>query len=554
MNKTTIRRLIGAFIITGSLIFSNSCLDPGWDFERVSDEIVLSPGIAAPLFYGSLGLGEMVERLDITGSIKEFDDGLLYLSYAQGLISFPANEIIDIPNQTFLEFFIDSDIALDPVWLGADINDTVSFQKNKDGVFVFENNERLDSIHVKTMDMVIDVRSSFKHTGILTITSENIIIDGAPFQDVVQISDPSGNFSYTRTIPVDGHTIYLDNTDPDTTVLPLRFDLDLINSGNPILPSESCDISMTFVDPEFYAVFGYIGDYNLISTSGNVEVDVFDVEEFTGNLFFAGPSFTLDIINSYGLPVEIDLYNVQAYSRINEISTDVVFEPGIVPFLIGAPDLENLGDTVLSQFEINSEDSNIGEVMETSPSEFSYSVSAEANPDGPGTHNFITDSSNLEVGFEVTLPIWIKANGWTLDRTVEFDFQEEFGAEPSEIIDYLRFTMDAVNYIPMQMNMQMYFADQDTVVLDSLFADDAFLLPPLLNAEDIVEEPSEFSKSAELTKEKLQRIEATKHLIVKASVNSAGADLDKYVKFYSYYTVDFKLKMKADMTINSRDF
>ncbi|MGC9343924.1 MAG: hypothetical protein ACP5E3_14565, partial [Bacteroidales bacterium] len=306
MNKSAICRSVAAIFITTSFILMSSCLDPKWDFERVSDEVVLTPGIAAPLFYGNLELGDMVDLIDITNSVKRFDDSLLYISYATGLISFPANEIVPIPNQTFLEFFIDSDIALAPEWIGSDVNDTVSFRKNRDGVFIFENNERIDSIHVKTMDLVIDVRSTFKHTGILTITSESILIDGEPFQDVVQISDASGNFTYSRTIPIDGHTVILDNSNPDTTFLPLTFDLDLINSGNPVLATESCDISMTFVDPEFHAVFGYIGDYNLISANGSVELDIFDLDDFKGTLLFADPRFTLDITNSYGLPVEVD--------------------------------------------------------------------------------------------------------------------------------------------------------------------------------------------------------------------------------------------------------
>ncbi|MGC9343925.1 MAG: hypothetical protein ACP5E3_14570, partial [Bacteroidales bacterium] len=214
-------------------------------------------------------------------------------------------------------------------------------------------------------------------------------------------------------------------------------------------------------------------------------------------------------------------------SRLNNVFTDINFTPGIVPFRVAAPTLENLGDTVRTHFEINKDDSNIDEAMETSPSEINYAVSANANPDGPGTYNFLTDTSNLEVGFEVTLPIWIKAEGWSLEDTADFDFQEEFGGDAVDIIDYLRFTMDAMNYLPMQMNMQMYFADENYVILDSLFTDDAFLLPPLLNAEDRVEEPREYSKIAEFTKEDLQKIEPTKYLIINASVNTTDSQLDK---------------------------
>lgn len=553
MKINSVLRNISAILILGSVVFLPSCLNPDWDFDRISDEIVLSPGVAAPIAFGSLELGDMINEVDITNSIEENANGLLYITYAEGLYSFPANEIIEIPNQTFLEFFIESDIALAPQWTGSDVGDTVSFHKDKSGVFVFENDEKIDSINVKTMDLVIDVRSTFKHTGILTITSDNIILDGQPFQDVVQISDASGNFTYSRTIPIDGHTIYLDNSNPDTTFLPLDFDLDLINSGNPVMASESCDISMTFVDPEFYAIFGYIGDYSLISSSGSVTIEIFDTEDFDGSLLFADPRFTMDVSNSYGIPVEIDINNIQSYSDINDVYTDINFNPGIVPIIIGAPDLGQIGDTVNTLLEIGRDESNIQEALETFPNEFFYSVSARTNPDGPGTSNFITDSSNLQVGFEVNLPLWVKAEGFSLEDTIDFDFEKEIGTDAVDIIDYFRMTMDATNYIPIRVNMQLFFADQNYTILDSMFTDDDFLLPPNVNAEDEVESPAIYSKSVEFTKADLEKIQPSKHMMIRASLNTPGNPVADYVKFYSYYTVDFKLKMKADMTINSRD-
>ena len=555
-NKNRITLRIFTFLLTSAfMIFTYSCLDPEWDFEKFSDEVVLTPGVAAPIAYGSLSLDQVLNKIDGTNYVKRFDDSLLYISYANRLFSYPANEVVEIPNQTFLEFFIESDVALSPEWISAGLNDTVRFHKEKNGEFEFANNERIDSMHIKTMDMVINVQSSFKHTGVLTITSENILLNGEPFQEVIQISDASGNFSISRTIPMDGNRIYLDNSAPATTVLPLSFDLELVNSGNPVLPGESCDISMTFVDPEFSSVFGYLGDHELIFSSGDVVIDIFDTDSLAGggSVFFANPMFNLDIANSYGLPVQVDISELEAYSRINDITTPVTFEPGVNPFNIEAPGLDAVGDTVNSIIEINRETSNINEVMETSPREFMYTVSAITNPEGPdATQNFATDSSDFLVDFEVILPIWIKAEGFTLDQTYPFDFEENFG-ESTDIIDYLRFTMDAVNQLPLEVKMQVYFLDENSNTLDSLFSNDDLLLPASLDEESKVDQATEQSKSVEFTKEKIERIKPTRELLIQATGTTADPESDLYVKFYSYYTVDFKLKMKADLTINSRD-
>lgn len=553
-NRITLR--IFTFLsIAVFMIFTHSCLDPEWDLEKFSDEVVLSPGVAAPIAHGSLSLDQVLNKIDGTNYVKRFDDSLLYISYANRLFSYPANDVVNIPNQTFLEFFIESDVALSPEWISAGLDDTVRFHKDQSGEFEFANNERIDSMHIKTMDLVINVQSSFQHTGVLTITSESILVNGEPFQDVIPISDASGNFSISHTIPMDGNRIYLDNSTPGVTVLPLTFDLELINSGAPVLPAESCDISMMFVDPEFSSVFGFLGDHELIFSSGDVVIDIFDTDSLAGggSVFFANPMFNLDIANSYGLPVQVDISELEAYSRINDITTPVTFEPGVNPFSIEAPGLDAVGDTVYSLIEINKETSNINEVMETSPREFMYTVSAVTNPDGPdATQNFATDSSDFLVDFEVILPIWIKAEGFTLDQTYPFDFEENFG-ESTDIIDYLRFTMDAMNQLPLEVKMQVYFLDENSNTLDSLFSNDDLLLPASLDEDSKVDQATEQSKSVEFTEEKIEKIRPTRELLIQASGTTADPESDLYVKFYSYYTVDFKLKMKADLTLNSRD-
>ncbi|MFW5644412.1 MAG: hypothetical protein ACOCZL_00730 [Bacteroidota bacterium] len=542
-------------IISLFMFFTYSCLDPEWDFEKFSDEVVLTPGLAAPIAYGSLSLDEVLNEIDGTNYIKRFDDSLLYISYSNQLFSYPANEVLAIPTQNFMQFFIESDVALSPEWISSALDDTVRFIKDKSGEFEFSNNEKIDSMHIKDMDLVINVESSFKHSGVLSITSDAILVNGEPFQEVIQISDASGNFSISRTIPMDENSIYLDNSSPDVTILPIRFELELINSGNPVLPGESCDITMNFVDPQFYSIFGYLGDHELITSSGDIVIDIYDTDTIVGggSILFANPMFHFDIANSYGLPVQVDVMELEAYSRINDVTTPVVFESGVNPFSIGAPAVDAIGDSVNTRIEINKETSNIDEVIKTSPSEFSYRVKAITNPDGPqSVQNFATDSSNFLVDFEVILPLWLKAEGFTVDETYAFDFEEDFG-EDADIIDYLRVTMDAVNQLPMEIKMQVYFLDENSNTLDSLFLNDDLLLPASLDEDSKVDEATEQSKSVEFTKEKIDRIRPTKELLVKATATTADPDSDLYVKLYSYYAVDFKLKMKADLIVNSRD-
>ena len=120
--------------------------------------------------------------------------------------------------------------------------------------------------------------------------------------------------------------------------------------------------------------------------------------------------------------------------------TDIVFN-GINPFSIAAPGLNQIGEVVETEIEIYKDNCNIIEAMKTQPESIGFIANATTNPSGMGS-NFATDSSDLKVGFEILLPLWVKAEGFTLRDTLEWNFEDEFG-EDTDIISYLRLTLDA---------------------------------------------------------------------------------------------------------------
>ena len=110
------------------------------------------------------------------------------------------------------------------------------------------------------------------------------------------------------------------------------------------------------------------------------------------------------------------------------------------------------------------------------------------------------------------------------------------------------------NMIPLKVNMQVYFADADYQIIDSLFVDDDLLMQGApLDENDKVRESVHEEKSVELTRNKIENIKPTEYLIIKAASNTKNAEVGRYTKFYSYYTIDFQIKSKVDLKINSRD-
>lgn len=541
---------LGVFVITFLLIIT-SCLDDRYDFSKISDEIEITPGLAAPIAYGSFTIADILDEVNTSGYVKEYDDNLLYIVYSDKLLSFRSSDIIDIPDQTFLELYLDSEFVIPP---GFQVGQPIHVAKEKNGEFVFLNNERIDSIFLKNSTLRIDIRSTFRHTGTLTISSPNIIIDGVPFSEEIKISTTSGNFSETLNIPLEGSKISLDNSNPDTTFLPLRFDLELINSGFGVSSGDKCDISMSLVNIDFYSAFGYLGDYELLYDAGGVGIQIFDSELEEGSIRFYDPQFHFEINNSYGIPVSVELYDVMARSEIEDgLVTPVTFS-GQNSFILPVEGATTVGSSALTDTVFNTANSNIADALETQPNEFFFKAKATTNPPGSGSlNNFLTDSSKIDVDFQVVLPIWIKAEGFTLSDTTDFDMEEEFG-EAVEYIERLKVTLDATNGLPLEVDLQVLFLDENYSIIDSMFIDNKmFLEPALLDLNDEVIEGKSQTHEISFSSSRLEAIKSTKYAIVKAAVSTAGASEDNYVKFFSDYKIDFKLKLMARFNINSRD-
>jgi hypothetical protein len=537
-------------IVVSMLFVVSSCFDKNFDYKNISNEIELKPGISAPLAYGTLSLKDIITKIDTGNFVRTADDSLLYILYEKNLVSYKASDVVAIPDQDFLQFFIDSDVAtlsLLPVAVG----DTAKYTKDKNGEFVFSKGEKIDSMNLKTVRLHIDVTSSFHHKGILTIYSNNVFVDGKPFRRKVQISSVTGDFAYTLDSTLTNVKLVLNNTNPDTTVLPIKYDLALINSGALVNSGEKCDITMSFNQNKFSSVFGYLGEYDILVNSGQIDVSLFNERLNGGNLFFADPRLALTVNNSYGIPVQIELTNIEVVSTINSSTTPITFN-GVNPFDIDAPDTSIIGESVHSDIPINKDNSNIDKAMETSPNHLNYTATAKTNAQGPtGPYNFVTDSSTMDLGVQVILPLWVKAEGFALEDTTDFDFEKEIGKDIDKI-EYFRLTMNTDNGLPVETKVQVYFTDASYVVLDSMFRDDDVLLEPATVVNEKVTAPKNLIKQVEYTPADLEKIKPTKFIRYRASINTPTTGTG-YFKFYSDYTVGIKLSVKANVRINSTE-
>jgi len=268
MGKFKISGIIKTTTVVFAILIFGQCMRDEFEFDKLSTEVEINAGLLMPLAYGSLSFDNIISEFDNSGLLSENADGLLYLTYADSLISFVANDMLNIPEQDFFQFFIQTDFGFGGGWV------TESVDKQQDFPFTFANKEELDSMIVNDGDIIFEISSEFQHTGEILMTFPNIRKDGVPLVKSVPMDDPSGNFSANIVEPIDGYTIHLnDSVGTDTLFLPVLFHVELVNSGNPDpLPTDSIKVVAKISTLAFDAVFGYIGDYELLSETGEMNL------------------------------------------------------------------------------------------------------------------------------------------------------------------------------------------------------------------------------------------------------------------------------------------
>jgi len=537
-------------LVTGMFMLAvlQSCNLDYFNFDKLSTEIELSPSFAAPLAYGEFTIGDLVTAFDSSGIVGMDSTGLLLISYVDTAYSIQASELLNVPDKVYDEIYIDSDITGSIEWTGSSVGDTVQFYKLKEINYTPDDGERLDSILLNAGDINMNVSSSFHHFGYLVISSDYIIRpDGQKYIDTVQISSDDGSFDVDRNFSLGGYMLHFVQ-DGDSIFLPVDYNLYLINSGAAINPGEECLITSTFENMDFRNVYGLIGAKEVLNEHIELTIDLYDVVADLANIYFYDPRMNIYAYNSYGVPVDVELRNVFAYSEAHGTTVELTFNSGNI-FHVEAPELEEIGTTVESDFEISRSTSNIDEFLASSPNEVSLDLLA--NTLETTSENFLTDSSKLTLEVEVVMPMWLKSDGYTLRDTIsDLDLTGTLGGDLS-FVDEARLKLETLNEWPLEVEVQVYFLDQDMIMIDSLFADPL----PILEAA-IVDDNGDLVSASSQTNvvsysgADLMNLGDARYAILKAHAITAE-DGNKYVKLLSDYLVKYNLSIQADFLLNN---
>lgn len=537
------------FLLAGGLLLT-TCQKEKYNLDRLSNEVEIQPQIVAPLIFGSMTMTDITELFDSVDYIGEFEDNLIYFAYSDTVVSVVAGDVLVLPEMDAVEVYLDSDSDFD-IWLPVPVGDTANIDTRvKIMEFEMVGDNRLDEVLVKGGSVELRLTSTFKHSGKLTISSNEIWDQfGNRFSRTLDIEDdPSGVYEISDFFSSDGF-LFTPIYRNDSNLVFMNFDLALVNSGNPMSPGESCVVSATFMDMDFYNIFGFIDTKTLVDESGSVDIPLWEDNPDLKSIVFADPRIGITNSSSVGIPFEIDLDSLIAVGSDGEEVFLSLNDGNTLEFY--APGLDQVGETVTTEIEINNKTSNIDDFLALGPSSITYSIEGRTSTTGDDTTHFVLDNSQIDLFLELLMPLDFKSTGFALTDTMDFILEE--GIDTS-LVKNAEISVTTVNELPIELMLQVLLLDENYMVIDSVFNDNAPILAASLVDDQTgkLVEASEETNRVEFPAEKLGKLDQVFYMQVQARLITSAGGIP-FVKIYSSYTLDFEISMLANFRINTRE-
>lgn len=481
------------FCITIQLLLISGCrkLDQLDDLSATN----IDAEYAIPLFSTEFKMEEVLENFDENSSVFFDEDGKAILRYQGDFTSSGSQEIFDV-----LSIINNIPIPL---------MDTVSALP-----FVAPNGVTLDYAILKTGGFRYLFTSEHEEPVTVTVSIPSMTKDGEVFSHTLNTINYDGSLPVTGGIlaPLDLSGYRLDV--PEDSIY-VEFSAFREDSG---FADTLAGFAVIFSDVTASFIQGYLGNQVFEFDRDTIEIDFF--ENWTeGTLRFEDPTINFMVSNSFGFPVRssinvLDIISVN--DRIFPLSSPFI-ENGI-DFAYPQPD--EIGCVKQTFFSFDNENSNLVELLSAVPKAVDYNIDGLTNPDGnTDIRGFMTDSSLFAVQVEVVLPVFGAVSNYNVFDTIKidrFDFDVDF--EEYGTINYAEFKLYSESNMPLDIDLQLFFADQNEQLIDSLFTD----LTSVVRAAEVDSEgntvsPTIHSTVSRVTEDRFDRIrEEARFLFLRA--------------------------------------
>ena len=212
---------------------------------------------------------------------------------------------------------------------------------------------------------------------------------------------------------------------------------------------------------------------------------------------------------------------------------------------VNSPTLTEVGQSMQTSFALTNANSNVFGIINNKPQQLVYKVDALSNPTGVTSTNFVIDTSKISLDMEVNLPMYGTAKDFAIQDTFDFKFANVDKIESCLLRTQIK------NGFPIDVEMQVYFVDENYLILDSLLLPNQLVLSAanvnLTNGA--VVNAQQKTTDVDLDAAKISHLNQTKKIIVRATATTLNGG-NTNIKIYDFYKLDVQIGAKAKMRLS----
>lgn len=526
------------------VIFAGICLigcnAKDLDFDNIKGPN-LSGTFGFPLGEVRYTLREIVDNVggDDLGLEEDSATSVLTIFYRDTIAYSAPDDLVqinDITNQSAIPIPVLTG-PTDPTDPDVQINQSFSIAYDP------QDGEELDSIFYNTGDLEATVSSTFSGALSYTLTFENTQDLGSGASAVLSGNIPNGGTDVQSQSLVN-HVTRLTSTASNEFIVNFTGTISL-NATQSTDGSEEIRIDFVYRNQTFSAVYGKFGRDTL--AVGNQEIDLgFFNDIGSQGIVFGNPQMRFDIRNSFGVPIGMDLSGIlgddgEGGSTVN-LSGEVTASP---PKVNAAT---QLGTSLQSVFEINSENSNLDDLLASSPTRLLFDVSGITNPDDTDItqSNFLEPTSGIIAYIEMEIPMNIKLEGLEQTDTISLGS----GLNINDV-DSAFLRVNTLNEFPFQAQLSMEIQDSTNTTLYTI-PEKLVLKAPFINVNGFVTDPSGATADIPFNEEGIEAIGNGSHIIMRVSLSTPESvtSRDLFVKLLGDYSLEINVGIGGRLNID----
>ena len=209
------------------------------------------------------------------------------------------------------------------------------------------------------------------------------------------------------------------------------------------------------------------------------------------------------------------------------------------------------GSSVTTVISMNADNSSIDSLINATPKQIISNPVVVINADSTVSHNnFISNTSEITVSSEITLPLEGYAGGWVMGDTIPFDFKvDELYTSETEISEaVIKFV--TTNGWPLEVTFTLQLLDSNFNVLSSIADSTVVIESGVLDAGGRVVSPTVKITNLACDSGCVDNLNETKNIILLVTANTADYNNQQSIKIYN----DYKLGLSMALLISGRMF